>query len=273
MDWVRLIWAIIISVIEITNSILVLEELAEKVQSFFLANRIDWGQTGFSIGQHHGDLVVDDLCVDFLTSYGFSVFSEESGFTSAKGKDNELLVVLDPVDGSTNAAHELPLFALSAGILTSGRLVAGYVCELTFGSRYWAVNGHGAFWNGNLISLPNHAKALGKSLVAINGYPKKHLGWGQYRALGSAALELCMVASGQFDAFIDCSDTGLAPWDYLGALAILREVGCFVEPLGNDLLPDFDLLGSKRRRLVAARSRSLLVELRDSWQAASEEHL
>jgi myo-inositol-1(or 4)-monophosphatase len=95
------------------------------------------------------------------------------------------------------------------------------------------------------------------AIVALSGYPKRWLGWSQYRALGAAALDLCAVAAGQLDAFIDCASRSLAPWDYLGGLLVCQEAGAFVqEAFGRDLVtrqPD------ARRTVVAAATPGLLA--------------
>ena len=66
---------------------------------------------------------------------------------------------------------------------------------------------------------------MGESLVALSGFPAKWLGWYQYRALGAAALDLCAVASGVVDAYIDCSRDAHGPWDYLGGMLVCTEAG------------------------------------------------
>ncbi|MDA8386762.1 MAG: hypothetical protein M0Z88_10980 [Actinomycetota bacterium] len=224
---------------------------------------LDWSPTGAGSGQHRGDVVIDDICRPFLVGQGLSVYSEESGFTGAADADAPV-VVLDPVDGSTNASHSIPLFTLSCALIEDDELVAGYVEELTNHARYYAVRGEGAYFMDEPVTTPRGERPLRRSLVAVNGYPPAHLGWGQFRALGSAALELAMVASGQLDAYIDCSRTGLAPWDYLGALAVLREAGCSVASLGGGPAPEEEIYGV-RRRIAAAGSPELLAELVSAW--------
>ncbi|HEX8769903.1 MAG TPA: inositol monophosphatase family protein, partial [Acidimicrobiales bacterium] len=83
-------------------------------------------------------------------------------------------------------------------------------------------------------------------------------GWRQVRALGAAALDLCAVATGQLDAFIDCSVAGHAPWDYLAAALICREAGApIVDRLGRDLVVRS---GNERRSPVAAATPALLEQ-------------
>ncbi len=80
---------------------------------------------------------------------------------------------------------------------------------------------------------PSTAKRCGRrrrrpsreSLVALSGFPGQWLGWYQYRALGAAALDLCAVASGVVDAYIDCSWDAHGPWDYLGGMLVCTEAG------------------------------------------------
>ena len=69
--------------------------------------------------------------------------------------------------------------------------------------------------------------------MVFNDLPTKHFGWRQYRALGSAALDLCKVADGSFDAFIDAGE-GLAIWDYAGASLICQEAGAKITDIQSD---------------------------------------
>ena len=56
-------------------------------------------------------------------------------------------------------------------------------------------------------------------MIGLSGYPPRSLGWGQYRALGAAALDLCAVADGVLDGYVDCSRDAHGSWDYLGGAA------------------------------------------------------
>jgi len=123
------------------------------------------------------------------------------------------------------------------------------------GQRWEAVRGGGARRDGVPIS-PSGCRALSEAIVAFSGYPDVHLGWRQYRSLGAAALDLCAVADGALDAFIDCAPTPLAPWDYLGGMLICREAGAAVaEASGRDLVVTGH---SDRRAVVAAATPDLL---------------
>jgi fructose-1,6-bisphosphatase/inositol monophosphatase family enzyme len=126
------------------------------------------------------------------------------------------------------------------------------------GERFEAVRGEGARRNGKTIA-PSKAVNLSQSIIAFNGYPASHYGWAQYRSLGAAALDLCAVAYGALDGFVDCSPASLAPWDYLGGLLVCKEAGAQVTELyGRDLVVRQP---GERRALVAAGTPALLDHL------------
>ena len=184
---------------------------------------------------------------------GFNVFSEESGLLDQGG---DVTVVIDPIDGSTNAARGLPLFTSSVAFLVNGSLEAAVVGDAG-GAIYTAKRGAGSYCGGKQLKLSRSADLAG-GIVFVNGYPKRHLGWAQMRSLGSASLEICMVAAGVGDGFVDCS-SGLAVWDYLGAALILVEAGGSLHVVGADFAhPE---LSRARRRLVAASSARLMDQL------------
>jgi fructose-1,6-bisphosphatase/inositol monophosphatase family enzyme len=66
---------------------------------------------------------------------------------------------------------------------------------------------------------------LDEAVVAINALPSRNPGWGQFRCFGAAALDLCAVADGRFDAYVDFDADALGPWDYLGGMLICQEAG------------------------------------------------
>lgn len=216
----------------------------------------NWGmvENGHA-GQHAGDVEADDAALAVFRAAGLGVLSEESGISETA---SSLTAVIDPVDGSTNVARGVPFWCSSVGLVEDGELVAGLVLAMPFGDLYWAVRGHGAFLNASPL-IPRPPRSLSQSIVFLNGHQPRYLGWSQYRALGSAALELCMVASGVGDAFVDCSGQGLALWDYMGALLVCLEAGCIVEDRDGMELVDITL--DVRRHVLAATSKELFGEL------------
>jgi fructose-1,6-bisphosphatase/inositol monophosphatase family enzyme len=217
----------------------------------------DWGLSGSSRHQYRHDVVADEAARAVLARAGLGVLSEESGTHDAEAG---VLVVLDPVDGSTNASRGLPWWNTSLCALDADGPRAAVVVDQVHGSRFEAVRGGGARCDGRPIA-PSTCSAVGDAVVGLNGYPRAHLGWKQYRALGATALDLCAVAAGVLDGYVDCTRRGSAPWDYLGGLLVCQEAGAVVADAGGaDLVVRH---GGERRVPVAAATPPLLVELLD----------
>lgn len=211
------------------------------------------GLTGHRHGQYHLDVVADVAALSVLERAGLGVLSEESG---DHHPERPTWVALDPVDGSTNAWLGLPWYATSACVVDADGPRVALVVNHATGERYEAVRGEGARRGGSPV-VPGDAPDLARAIVAIVGYPPRHLGWWQYRSLGAASLDLCAVAAGQVDAFIDCSVAGHAPWDYLAALLVCREAGVGVlEAGGRDLV----VRSTTARRVPVAAPGSRLLD-------------
>lgn len=216
----------------------------------------DWGLAGTRPGQYHSDLVADPVAVGMLERAGLGVLSEESGLHHP---ERPILVVLDPVDGSTNAAHRLPWWATSLCALDDDGPLVAVVVNQADGTRYEAVRGGGSRCDGVAVR-PSGVTRIDEALVAVSGVPADpDMGWKQFRALGAAALDLCAVADGRVDAYLDCSPDAHAPWDYLGGLLVCREAGVPVTDVHgrNLVLRTVD----ERRTPVAAATQALHAEL------------
>jgi myo-inositol-1(or 4)-monophosphatase len=217
-----------------------------------LSRQEDWSLTGQGNNQYHHDTAADAAAIAVLDAAGLAIFSEESG---VHNPERPVMVVIDPVDGSTNASRGLPWWAVSLCALDASGPLAAVVAGPPLRERFEAVRGKGASRNGTVIA-PSKAVDISQSIIAFNGYPAFHYGWAQYRALGAAALELCAVACGAVDGFVDCSPASLAPWDYLGGLLVCQEAGAQVTELyGRDLVVRRP---GERRTLVAAGTPLLL---------------
>jgi myo-inositol-1(or 4)-monophosphatase len=227
-----------------------------------LGDVADWGLVGTRPGQHHSDLAADAAALGVLDKAGVGVLSEESG---ARSLDRDVVVVIDPLDGSTNAAHGIPWYATSLCAVDSDGMRAALVVDLVSEVEIHAVRGGGARVNGSTIT-PSSCRSIGEALVGLSGLPPHHLGWRQYRALGAIALDLCAVASGALDGFVDCSPSAHGPWDYLGALLVCREAGVVVaDAADRDLVV---LEHAARRTPVAGSTPELFGELhraRSAW--------
>lgn len=217
----------------------------------------DWGEAGTRPGQHHSDLVADAAGREVLVTAGFDVLSEESGHHRA---GSPVTVVVDPLDGSTNASRGIGWWATSLCAVDEHGPVVALVVDLRHGTRWTARRGGGAFRDGVTIA-PSGCAELGSAIVGLNGVPAGHGGWAQYRALGAAALDLCAVADGTLDGYLDATTDELGVWDFLGATLVCREAGAtVVDAAGRDLT----VLDHTARRIpVAGATGALAGELGD----------
>jgi fructose-1,6-bisphosphatase/inositol monophosphatase family enzyme len=232
----------------------VLHDAADAVRRA-LDGLADWGPAGTRPGQYRSDLAADNAALDVLARAGVGALSEESG---RHGADRPVTVVVAPLDGSTNAARGVPWFATSLCAVDGDGPLAAVVVNQASGVRFEAVRGGGARRDGVAIT-PSGCAALGDAVVGLSGWPSEDLGWRQFRALGAAALDLCAVASGVLDGYLDCSTDAHGAWDYLGGVLVCREAGApVVDALGRDLV---SLDHGARRTPVAAATPPLLDEL------------
>jgi myo-inositol-1(or 4)-monophosphatase len=231
------------------------QNVTEAVGAVLVGNS-DWAESGHRAGQYRVDLLADLACSEILAAAGFAVLSEESGLTDLSG--NRGLVVVDPLDGSTNAARGVPWFATAMCLVDDEGASAAWVVNHANGDVFTAVRGGGAERNGVPISVSSGVH-LGQAIVGLSGLPQHHYGWAQFRALGAAALDICGVAVGMLDAWCDMSTDAHGVWDYMAAVVICTEAGgVAVDAQGRDLLT-LDPL--QRRTPVVAGSPSLLEEI------------
>ena len=217
-----------------------------------LAQLDDWGLAGTRPGQYRSDLAADAAAIAVLDAAELGVMSEESGPRHA---DRPVVVVIDPVDGSTNAALGIPWFATSLCAVDADGPRAAVVVNQASGVRFEAVRGGGARKDGNSIA-PSSCRSLGEAVVAFSGYPPRYLGWSQFRVLGAAALDLSAVAEGVLDGYAVTGGSRLGSWDYLGSMLVCREAGAsLVDRDGAELVT---LDHTARRRPVAAATPDLL---------------
>ena len=177
-----------------------------------------------------------------------AVLAEEEATRNADATmvlpDADWVWIVDPLDGTTNFIHRYPMYAASIAVVHRGELVAGAVISGVTGETWWATKGAGAFKDGQRIAVSTIAR-LPLALIGT-GFPFRiadrlddflvqfaavfRTGAGIRRA-GSAALDLCHVASGWFDGFWELS---LAPWDAAAGALIVREAGGVVTRLDGD---------------------------------------
>jgi myo-inositol-1(or 4)-monophosphatase len=237
------------------------DELVEILHEAALAVRAalddldDWAPSGVRTGQYASDLAADAAALAVLDEAGVGVLSEESGVHRGQ---RELMVVMDPLDGSTNAAQGIPWFATSLCAVDAEGPRAALVVDLPHGRTYTALRGGGATVDGVPLH-PSVCVDAGEALVGISGFPERPLGWRQFRTLGAAALDLCAVAEGALDAFVDCSPSAHGPWDYLGGALVCAEAGATIDDaFGRGLVA---LGHADRRTPVAAATPELFATL------------
>ena len=220
----------------------------------------DWAESGVRAGQYNVDVMVDLVCVESLLDAGFDLLSEETGIQHAGAEGHRRgIVVVDPLDGSTNASLGLPWFATSLCWVVDGVPIASMVTNLATGERFEAIAGRGARSSGLTLSVRTPLGAIGDAIVGVSGLPSHHFGWRQFRAMGASALDICAVARGGFDGFVDTSPDAHGVWDYAGAMLVLIEAGgVMVDALGRDLLT---LEHDARRTPIAASNPELLDTL------------
>ncbi len=176
---------------------------------------------------------------------GSSIVGEELSPTLV---DRGLVWVVDPIDGTTNFLHGFPAFSVSIAATVDGVLEAGVVLHVERDRVFHAARGHGAFSGDerlrvSAISDPAHA-LVGtgfpfKNPEKLEAYQRQFatvmLATSGIRRAGSAALDLCWVASGAFDGFWELV---LAPWDMAAGLLLVREAGGVATDLvGQDVGP------------------------------------
>ena len=191
------------------------------------------------------------------------LISEEGDSTLG---DGEMYFIVDPVDGTTNLARGVPLAVTSLAVSETPRLsgtVAGLVMNLYSGDVYRAERGMGA-WRGGMPIHPARPKHPADALISIDiskGAPleaverliaeAKHL-----RQLGSAAISLCLIASGVLDAHVDLRGM-LRATDVAAGLLILKEAGG-IYSINGSVGGDLELTRQSRLDLVAASGMEML---------------
>ena len=166
----------------------------------------------------------------------YSVLAEESG--ARKGTDGMHRWIVDPLDGTTNFLHGIPLFAVSIALERQGEIVAGVIYNPAMDELFTAERGNGAFLNDRRMRVAGR-RGLSDCVIGT-GVP--HLGRGEHgkylvelrnvmgevsgvRRMGAAALDLAYVAAGRLDGFWE---DGLSPWDMAAGIVMIREAGGFV---------------------------------------------
>lgn len=175
---------------------------------------------------------------------GYGFLMEEGG--AVEGSDKTHRWLIDPLDGTTNFLHGLPIFAVSIGLEREGQMIAAVIYNPATDDMFVAEKGQGAWHNNRRLRVAarrDFADALVGCGVPHLGRANLHPRFkvelaavmaraGNVRRLGAASLDLAMVAAGRLDCYWE---RGLSPWDMAAGLVLVREAGGYVSDAdGND---------------------------------------
>jgi myo-inositol-1(or 4)-monophosphatase len=176
------------------------------------------------------DVAAETAILELLKNHSdYTILSEESGLSEKKYGPKW---IVDPLDGTSNFARQLPLFAVSVALVHNAEILAGVIIDPMHSKEFYAWKGGGAFYNDFLL-VPEKPQNPTPVLFMNHGHhaadksrftratsilsPDYNL-----RKLGTTALELCYVAAGLFDGFI-CSGDEI--WDFAAGVLIASEAG------------------------------------------------
>ncbi len=225
------------------------------------------------------DLAVEHAIRDHLARHfpTHIVLGEEAAQSAPLGASPYRWIV-DPIDGTTNFAHGLPLFCVSIALEIDGRVEVGVVYTPVIDELFTAERGAGARLNGVPLRVSRES-ALGDALL-VTGFPPQAADtldvqlavFGEFvararavRRLGSAALDLAFVAAGRFDGFWEAS---LHAWDVAAGVLLVQEAGGLVTDFHGGSFDNFggQLLASNG--VVHPRLLEVLVDVRQREGAA-----
>lgn len=217
------------------------KEISHKLNEFDLVTNVD---------KESENIIVETIKNKFNDH---SFLAEES---HKDKEDVDFLWVIDPLDGTTNYAHNFPQFCVSIALRYKQELILGVVFDAVKKELFYAFKGKGAFLNEKQIYVSS-IKNVNESLLAT-GFPydrtnriANNLDYFEaftYRSQairrpGAAALDLCYLACGRFDGFWELK---LAPWDTAAGAVIVREAGGLVS---NFFTKDFDIF---KKHIIAS---------------------
>jgi myo-inositol-1(or 4)-monophosphatase len=202
----------------------------------------EYAEKGFSINQKDGlnnpvteaDLASEDLIISIIRAEfpDHHILTEEAGNLPT---DSNYKWIIDPIDGTVNFAHLIPLCCVSIGIEKDGEVIMGAIYNPFIDEFYFAEKGKGAFCNDKPIGVSAQKNVSLSCLVT--GFPYTYVeepngalevfarfvrAGVSVRRLGSAAMDLCWVACGRFDGYFEQS---LKPWDSAAGFLLVNEAG------------------------------------------------
>lgn len=196
------------------------------------------------VDQKAEDVIIDVIKADFPEHF---ILSEEVGELSTS---SNYKWVIDPIDGTVNFAHSIPICCVSIGLEKDGQLMMGAVFNPFMNELFFAEKGKGAYLNNRKLAVSKNSNL--ESACLVTGFPYRWVDVGTdpiavferfirlglpVRRLGSAALDLCWVAAGRFDGFWEYN---LNPWDIAAGYLIVEEAGGRITNFNGDRYSIYD---------------------------------
>jgi myo-inositol-1(or 4)-monophosphatase len=220
-----------------TTLIKATEAGAKELQRFFNGDFKISNKEGHNNLVTEADYASEKVIIETIKAAypGHFILSEEIGEVKM---DSEYKWIIDPIDGTVNFANGIPICCVSIGLEYNGKMVMGAVYNPLMNEFFFAEKGWGASLNDKKLSVSNTTNVATSCLVT--GFPYSYLDMRNgplqvferlirkgipVRRLGSAALDLCWVAAGRFDAFYEHS---LNAWDSAAGFLIVEEAGGMV---------------------------------------------
>ena len=214
-------------------------EIARTTGSFMAKERITFDDSKIEVKGVHDLVSYVDKTAEIRIIEALQSLIPDAGFIAEEGTNDKrgerFNWVIDPLDGTTNYIHGLPIYSVSIALLDNNELVSGVVYEVGHDECFYAWKGGGAFLNGKSIRVSTRSE-IGNALLAT-GFPYSDFSrldayvemfkWAMtsargIRRLGSAAADLAYVACGRFDAFWEYD---LKPWDVAAGALLVAEAG------------------------------------------------
>ncbi len=240
---------------------LAVEDALEDLDTTSLDKTTNMGADGTPTSEL--DSIVEDISINYLKEHcDYNIYSEEYGLLKG-GEDGN--IIMDPIDGTSNALSGIPFYSISLAFTPGGLsdTTVGYVKNLPLDKEYYAILGKGSYIDG--LKIPNLTanKELNFSVyMGRKAHPDSTRIASlarRTRSLGSASLEMCMVAEGVFDLYYIVTvdkERSLRITDIAASTLILREVGGQVYQ--SRWIPiDMDLDVGARSDVIAIRNESI----------------
>ncbi|MFC1600096.1 inositol monophosphatase family protein [Patescibacteria group bacterium] len=220
------------------------QECGKILMQYYNKPDLKFERKGYNDPATEADLASEKHAISQIreTFPDHAILAEESGKSD---KESDYIWIIDPLDGTSNFKHGLPIFCVSIGLEYKGEIIAGAVYNPRIDEMFSAEKGKGAFLNNEPIKVTDRetkefcAVATGfapkpeiieKNLPNFNNFMKEGF---LIRRMGAAAIDLCYTACGHFDGFWEI---GLSPWDIAAGSLIVKEAGGKVTQMDGDPL-------------------------------------